>query len=338
MGFEAEFGIPFAGLHRLGVALRNEMDSLSLRHRQALYVAWGIEDGLAPDPLMVGLATLALFDAAASHAPLVCLCDDAQWLDVESLAVLGFVARRLTAESVVLLFATRGADAIGVALAGVESMHLEGLDAASSVQLLQAVLAGDADQYVASPMAAATGGNPLALIDLARDLDVRRLTDLALSTNPVPIGRQLEEHYLRKVREMSPCEQQWLLVRHGAIGWPQGTHRRSCGPAGRDAGWCRRCDPAEPRHCLGRGDVSSSAGALRCVPCCRSRSTRTVHRALAAEAAALGLVEHAAWHAAEIAVALGAAQLSVDLIDRIDATSGRPAICSTPSWWPNCIS
>ncbi len=374
-GFEAESGIPFAGLHRLGVALRNEMDSLSLRHRQALYVAWGIEDGPAPDPFMVGLATLALFDAAASCAPLVCLCDDAQWLDVESLAVLGFVARRLTAESVVLLFATRGADDIGVALAGIGSMHLEGLDEASSVQLLQAVLAGDTDPYVASRMAAATGGNPLALIDLARDLDVRRLTDLALSTNPVPIGRQLEEHYLRQVREMAPCEQQWLLV--AAV--QSAGHRElidgaavrlGVTPDGAD-GAIRRglvtvSDVVTFRHPLVRSAVYGAAAAGQ---------RRTVHRALAAEAAALGLVEHAAWHAAEatvgsdiavadqlaaaalrasrrggqvsqarllasaaaltppgpqrndrlisaaeIAVAAGAAQLSVDLLDRIDAT------------------
>lgn len=105
-GFEAELTMPYAALHRLGRPLLDHLSALPERQQQALAVAWGA-DGPAPDRYLVGLGILGLVAAAASERPLVCVIDDAQWLDSESRDVLAFVARRLQAESAVLLFASR---------------------------------------------------------------------------------------------------------------------------------------------------------------------------------------------------------------------------------------
>lgn len=323
-GFEAESSIPFAGLHRIGIALRADMQSLTERHRQALNVAWGVEDGPAPDRFMVGLATLALLAAAAADAPVVCLVDDAQWMDVESLAVLGFVARRLTAESTVLLFSTRDTDDVDVALAGIESLRLGGLDSSAAVRLLQSVLPDAIDPYSATRIAAATGGNPLALIDLAHDLDPRQITDLTLSLNPVPIGRQLEEHYLRLIRGLSDDEQLWLLVAAVQSGERteliDGAARRlGVGPDSADAaanlGLVTISDVVTFRHPLVRSAVYGAAPAgLR----------RRVHAALSAQAADLGLVELTAWHAAEATLGsdVGVANQLADVAQRAARRGG----------------
>lgn len=314
-GFEAESSIPFAGLHRIGVALRTDIAGLSERHRQALNVAWGMEDGPPPDRFMVGLALLALLAAAA---PVVCVVDDAHWMDVESLAVLGFVARRLTAEATVVVFSARDTDDVDVALAGIDSLRLGGLDIPSSVRLLQSVRPGGVDTYSATRIAEATGGNPLALIDLARDLDTRQITDLTLSLNPVPIGRQLEEHYLRLVRTMSDDEQLWLLVAAVQSGEQRelidGAARRlGIGHDSADAAvehdLVTLSDVVTFRHPLVRSAVYGAAPAgLR----------RRVHTALSAEATALGLVELTAWHAAE--ATLGS---DVDVADQLAEVAGR---------------
>lgn len=298
-GFEAESSIPYAGLHRIGVSLKANVENLSSRDRQALNVAWGIEQGPAPDRFLVGLSTLALFAATSAQSAVVCLVDDAHLLDVESLAVLGFVARRLTAEATVLLFATRETEDVDVALAGIDSLRLEGLERPAAMQLLQSVVSEGVDPYSANQIAVATGGNPLALIDLARDLNLRQITDLTLSMNPIPVGRQLEAHYLRRVRQMSEDEQLWLLV--AAIQSGEQAHlingaSRRLGISADSAdsavsrGLVTVSETVTFRHPLVRSAVYGAASAAE---------RRRVHAALSAEAADLGMVELTAWHAAE---------------------------------------
>lgn len=126
-GFEAELALPYAGLQRVGMALAKHVVALPSRQRRALRIAWGSQDGPAPDRFMVGLAMLALFAEAGAKHPVVCVLDDAHWLDPESRDVLAFVARRLQAESTVLLFAARDGEESDLHLAGIPSIRLAGL-------------------------------------------------------------------------------------------------------------------------------------------------------------------------------------------------------------------
>ena len=128
-GFQAELSMPYAALHRAGMPLRQHLAALPDRQRQALDVAWGVTDGPAPDRYLVGLGMLSLFAEAGGTRPVVCVVDDAHWVDSESRDVLAFVARRLQAESTVLLFATRDSSESDVQLAGIPSLRLKGLDA-----------------------------------------------------------------------------------------------------------------------------------------------------------------------------------------------------------------
>lgn len=319
-GFEAESSIPYAGLQRLGMPLIEQLSTLSHRHQQALSVAWGRDEGPVPDRFLVGLAMLALFAAAGSHKPVVCVVDDVHWLDSDSLSVLAFVARRLQAESTVLLFGARDHQETDVQLEGIDAIRLSGLDDFSAVQLLRSTAPETIDPLAATQIATATGGNPLALIDLAQDLSIRQLSDVSLSLDPVPIGRQLEAHYLRQVRELPDDAQLWLLL---AAAESSGHARLVASAAERlhltpdgaadaqRAGFVVLGETVAFRHPLLRAAVYGAApGADR----------RRVHVALAREAARLGLVELEAWHDAEATLGPDAA-----VAERLELVADRAA-------------
>lgn len=317
-GFESEASIPYAALHRLGLALKSHLGELPTRLQRALRVAWGLDDGPAPERFLVGLATLGLFAAAAVDEPLICVIDDAHWLDSESLDVLAFVARRLTAESSVLLFATRESPVTDVALAGVDTVELTGLDRHDAVQLLRTILPDDIDPYSATQIADATGGNPLALTDLARDLGVRQLTELTLKPDPVPIGHRLEAHYLRLTRDLPQEAQRWLVVAAAAAGGPaelvehaarQLGLSSNCGDAAARAGLVTTGTAVQFRHPLVRSAVYGAEPASE---------RRRIHAALAQQAGFLGLVDLKVWHEAESVVGIDA-----DVADQLAQAADR---------------
>src|SRR4051794_15459734 len=140
-GVESEMELPFAGLHRLGAPMLRRLDALPEPQQAALRVALGLAAGPPPDRFLVGLATLSLLAEAASERPLLCVVDDAQWLDRASSQALGFVARRLLAESVALVFALRD-PAEERDLAGLPDLTLRGLDAQHARSLLSSVIPG----------------------------------------------------------------------------------------------------------------------------------------------------------------------------------------------------
>ena len=160
----------------------------------------------------MGLGVLGLLAEAGQHSPLLCVVDDAHWLDPESLDVLTFVARRLQAESVAVLFASRNDPAMDVRLAGLVTLRLEGLAPAAAVALLGRTLDSPIDPVAAARIARATGGNPLAL-DRSRPGAVdRQLTASSLADEPLPVGHRLVEHYVRQVRQLPGSVQTWLLI------------------------------------------------------------------------------------------------------------------------------
>ncbi|MFB9309569.1 AAA family ATPase [Agromyces hippuratus] len=183
-GFEAESAMPYAMLQRLGTPFTHLVPALPRRQASALRIAAGVDEGPPPDRYLVGLGMLSLLAAAAEREPLVCVVDDAHLSDPESLEVLAFVARRLKAEAVAIVLSTRPDPRVDRAAAGIASLELGGLDAQTAVHVLNRSATDQVDPYLAMRFAEETGGNPLALTDLAREFTAQQLTDSSLGLGP----------------------------------------------------------------------------------------------------------------------------------------------------------
>jgi DNA-binding CsgD family transcriptional regulator len=164
VGAEWEMELPYAGLHQLCAELLNDREQLPAPQRDAVATAFGLSSGTRPDRFMLGLAVLGLLSNAAEEQPLVCVVDDVQWLDRSSAQVLAFVARRLMAESVVLLFAERDPGGLDQ-LKGLPELRLDGLPDAASLELLRSVAGAPVDERVRARILTETRGNPLALLE-----------------------------------------------------------------------------------------------------------------------------------------------------------------------------
>jgi DNA-binding CsgD family transcriptional regulator len=320
-GYEAESTIPFAAVHRLTIPLHEHLAGLPGRHRRALLVASGSSDGPAPDRFLVGLGVLGLLAAAGERQPIVCAVDDAHWLDPESLDVLAFVARRLEAESIAVVMAGRNLQGLLSRTAGVPTLHLGGLDVDAAVRLLSASLPEPMDPAVAALIANATGGNPLALVDLANELSVKQLTESSIAAEPIPIGTHLESFYVRRVRQLAEDTQTWLLVAAAdstgnldliATACTDLGLREDAAEAAEDGGLVELGQEVHFRHPLVRSAAYNAA---------RGGPRRRAHRALAAAADRLGLVELEAWHAAK--GTLGTDEAVADRLERVADLAGR---------------
>src|ERR671918_1533868 len=164
-GVEAEMELPFAGVHQLCAPLLDHLDALPRAQRDALNVALGLASGDVPDRFLVGLAVLGLLSAAAEKRPLLCLVEDAHWLDAASGLILGFVARRLLAESVALVVTVREPNTRHD-FDGLSELLLGGLGEEDARTLLLRAVPGGLDDRVRDRIVAETRGNPLALLDL----------------------------------------------------------------------------------------------------------------------------------------------------------------------------
>ncbi len=167
VGVESEMELAFAALHQLCAPALDRLERLPVPQRDALLTTFGLRAGPVPGRFLVGLAVLSLLSELADESPLVCVVDDAQWLDRASAQCVAFVARRLLAESVVMLFAAREQSDL---FAGLPELVVEGLRAADARSLLVSVIPGRLDEGVADELLAETRGNPLALLELPRGL------------------------------------------------------------------------------------------------------------------------------------------------------------------------
>ncbi|MFC7619371.1 AAA family ATPase [Microlunatus sp. GCM10028923] len=297
-GYESESAMPFAAVQRLVTVLEVHHSVLPERQRQAVQVASGAADGPAPDRFLVGLGLLGLLTAAGADQPVACLIDDAHLIDSESLDALAFVARRIAVEHVAVVFAARDEEGFADRIGGVAQLALAGLDHDAAVRLLNRSAARPVAPSAAAAIARATGGNPLALIDLAGDVLVHELPDLGLDGDPVPVGRHLEAHYVRRVRQTDAEVQPWVLLAAadstGNVDLLAAAAKDlGLRPDGDDRAEVDGLVELEPvvrfRHPLVRSAVYNAApGAER----------RRVHGALARAADKLGLAQTEAWHAA----------------------------------------
>ena len=207
-GVPSEARFAFAGLHQLLLPFLDARDLLPRPQRRALETAIGLGDGDAPDPFLVGLAVLGLLTDPEAKRPVVFVVEDAHWFDGPSLEVLGFVARRLELEPVIVLFAVRDGVASSVDASGLPELAVGGLDQASSRALLE-VTATDLSPDLKSRVLDEAAGNPLALIELpvaAASLDG------AAPADALPLPARLEQAFAARLSELDSDTCRWLLL------------------------------------------------------------------------------------------------------------------------------
>ncbi len=294
-GVESEMELPFAGLHQLCGRMLDRLDRLPGPQRDALDVAFGRRSGSAPDRFLVGLAVLSLLSEVAGDWPLLCLVDDAQWLDRASAQVLAFVARRLDAESVAMLFATRDRSP-GGDLAGLRELVLPGLSDADSRTLLDSALPG-LDGQVRDRIVAESAGNPLALLELPYAPTAELAGGFGVG-GPQPVTGRIEARFLQQIESLPRLTRDLMLL---AAAEPTGDPALLWRAAGNLSIGADAAAPAEAaglfsvaeratfRHPLARSAVYHASSAV---------DRRRVHGAIAAATDPGTDPDRRAWHRA----------------------------------------
>jgi DNA-binding CsgD family transcriptional regulator len=295
-GTQSEMELGFAGLHQLCAPMLDRLHQLPEPQRDALGTAFGLTAGNAPDRFFVGLAVLNLLSETAASQPLLCVVDDAQWLDLASAQALALVARRLGAESVGVLFAIRDRSEMFARLPELVVHRLRKGDARA---LLDSVITGPLDQHVRDRLVAETRGNPLAVLELPRGLTPAELAGGFGRPDAMPLTGLMEKSFRRRLDEL-PLETRRfsLLAAAEPVGDPALLHRAAerCGIS---------ADAAAPALAAGLLDLGLRATFRH--PLVRSTAYRAAtpqdrqaaHRALA-EATDLRLdPDRRAWHRAQ---------------------------------------
>ena len=296
-GVQPEMELAFAGLHQLCAPLLDHAERLPAPQREAMRTAFGISAGPAPDRFLVGLAVLGLLSEVAGERPLLCVVDDAQWLDRASAQALGFVARRLAAEPVGLVFAGH---APATNWPGCRNWPVAGLPEGDARALLDSVTPGRLDERVRDRIVAETRGNPLALMELPRGLSAAELAG-GFGLPGAPLASRIEQSFLRRLQSL-PVKTQRLML--AAAAEPTGEVTLLWRAAGRLGVGAEAAAPAEAaglielgarvrfRHPLLRAAVYRAAA----LP-----DRREVHRALAEATDPAADPDRRAWHRAHAA-------------------------------------
>jgi DNA-binding NarL/FixJ family response regulator len=209
VGVEAEMELPFAAAQQLCAPFLGLVERLPQPQHDALEVAFGLRSGPAPDRFLVGLAILGLLAEEAEEQPLLCAIDDAQWLDSASARALAFVARRLLAERIALVFATRE---LGETLSGLPKLPVVPLDRRDARTLLESIVPARLDGRVLARIVAETRGNPLALLELPRGLSPAELAGGFGLPRTAPLSAAIEDRYTRRLTKLPSDARRLLLV------------------------------------------------------------------------------------------------------------------------------
>ncbi len=298
VGVEMEMELPFSGLQQLCAPMFGHLDQLPQPQRDALETAFGLSGIGKPDRFLVGLGVLNLLSIVAQEQPLLCVVDDAQWLDRSSTQVLAFVARRLGAESVGFVFAVREPSR-GRGLDGLPMLRLEGLAPSDARELLASGVAGRLDERVADRIVSETRGNPLALLELPRGWSPAELAGGFGLPHARSLSVRIEQSFLRQLERLP--EETRLLLLVGAsepLGEPLllwraaerlGLLREAAVPA-EDAGLLKLGARVRFRHPLLRSAVYRAASV---------GERRAAHGALAEATDASVDPDRRAWHRAQ---------------------------------------
>ena len=316
-GIQAEMELPFAGIHRLCSPMLGGVEALAEPQQHAIRVALGVSSGNSPDRFLIAVAVLNLLSASAEERPLLCLVDDAQWLDAASVEILGFVARRLAAEPIAMIFALREPIATR-ALDGLPQLSLGGLDEPDARALLSRAVAGRLDDGVRDRIIAETAGNPLALMELSDSMSPSERAGgyAAPATSDVP--SRLAARYLQRVAALPERTRRLMLL---AAAEPLGdamllwraAERLSTDPGAltpaSEAGLLEIDDRVRFYHPLVRSAVYGAA---------TPEELRRVHDALAEVSDPKLAADRRAWHRA-----LAAAEPDEDVAADLEHSAGR---------------
>ncbi len=302
-GAESELELAYAGVQQLCSPLLMFIDRLPEPQSKALHVALGLTDGAAPDRLLVGLAVLTLLAEASSERPVLCIIDDAQWIDSASRQALALVARRILAEPLVMIFAVREPGTAVSELAGQPELILDGLDDHDARTLLATMVPGRLNERVVENLIAEAGGNPLALLELHKAVTPAEIAGGYRLANAASPATRIERAFGRRFSELPSDTKTLLLI---AAAEPAGRAEwlwASAARLGIDVG---AATPAESagliavdrgirfRHPLIRTAIYRNA----------SRAERgRVHAALALAITGPAADDYRAWHRAHAATA-----------------------------------
>ena len=298
VGVESEMELAFASLHQLCGPMLDRLPSLPVPQRQALEIVFGLSAGAAPDRFLVGLAVLSLFSEVADERPLLCVVDDAQWLDHASALTLAFVARRLLAERVGIVFAAREP---GDELQHISELEVHGVGDGDARALLASAVRFTLDARVRDRIIAETRGNPLALLELPRGLTATQLAGGFGLLGAQSLTGRIEQSFVRQLEALSDDARRLLLVAAAEpLGDPlllwRAAERLGIGPAAADdveaRGLLAIGERVTFRHPLTRSAVYRSAAAQEC---------RAVHLALAEATDRDVDPDRRAWHLAAAA-------------------------------------
>jgi predicted ATPase len=314
-GVQSEMELAFAGLHQLCAPMLGHLDGIPGPQQDALRTAFGLAAGPPPDRFFVGLAVLSLLSEVASERPLICVIDDEQWLDRASAQALGFVARRLAADPVGLVFAAREP---GSELAGLPELEVDGLRDADARALLTSVLAGPLDARVRDLIIAETRGNPLALLELPRGLTPAELAGGFGLPGATPLTGRIEDSFARQLDALPEQARRLLLV---AAADPSGDRPLVWRAASRLGIAVQEAGPA-----VEAGLVEFGASVRFRHPLVRSAAYRSaslserqqVHAALAEVTDPIADPDRRAWHRAQ-----AAAGPDEDVAAELERSAGR---------------
>jgi DNA-binding CsgD family transcriptional regulator len=314
-GVESEMELAYSGLHQLCAPLLDRLELLPVPQRDAIQVVFGFNPGPPPDRFLVGLGVLGLFSDAGENCPLLCVVDDAQWLDDASALTLSFVARRLLAERVGMVFAARES---GKHLQHLPVLEVLGLRDGEARELLRAALPSRLDAQVRDRIIAETLGNPLALLELPRGLTETQLTGGFGVPNAQPLPSRIEKSFVRQLDRLGDDARRLLLVAAAdPLGDPglvwRAAERLEIGPTAADdvgaLGLLAISERVVFRHPLVRSAVYGSAAP---------RDRRAAHLALAEATDREADPDRRAWH-----LAAGAAGPDENVAVELERMAGR---------------
>jgi DNA-binding CsgD family transcriptional regulator len=314
-GVESEMELVYASLHQLCGPLLDGIARLPPPQREALEVVFGLSAGGAPDRFLVGLAVLSLFADASEQRPLLCVVDDAQWLDQTSALTLAFVARRLLAEPVGIVFAARDP---GDELRHLPEIAVDGVRNGDARALLSSAVQVKLDEQVRDRIVAETRGNPLALLELPRGMSATQLAGGFGLVAAQPLTGRIEESFVQRLAVLDDAERRLMLIAAAEpLGDPlllwRAAERLGIGPAAAEAaeadGLLALGERVTFRHPLVRSAVYRSATPAE---------RRAVHLAIAEATDGASDPDRRAWH-----LAAAAAGPDEEVASELERSAGR---------------
>ena len=336
-GVESEMELAFAGLHQLCAPLLGRLGSLPEPQRRGLSIAFGLDTGDGPDRFLVALAALSLLADAAEEQPVLCVVDDAQWLDQASAQALGFVGRRLLAEPIALVFAVRSPASAPDHLAGLPDLQVGGLDDESAHRLLASISSGPLDELVRDRIIEETRGNPLALIELCRGLTAAELAGGFALPDAGDLPVRIENQYLERLAGLPAGAQRLALL-------------AAADPAGDSALVFRAAqllglEPMASQLATAAGLLDIGARVRFRHPLVRSavyraaavRDRRAAHAALAAATDPDADPDRRAWHRAHATAGPDEA-VAAELISSASRALNRGGVAAAAAFWERAVA